>query len=246
MQLKITLTSQGLLTLPLAYQHPLQSMIYNALDDAFAAFLHDSGYAADDRTMKLFTFGRLHGQSYRIRSGTITFTPPVTLEIRSPVRMLVLSAVAGFAAGSVHCLCGRQCVVTACQVSDTIIQGDTLDIVMDSPVTAYDTAPDGHTKPYTPGEPQFERLIRRNAERKWLAFHGTPAPGALRISPARVTASDKVVTQYKGFRITAWLGRYRLEAPAAVLDLLYNAGLGTDSPKGFGMFQAVSDPAVCG
>lgn len=49
----------------------------------------------------------------------------------------------------------------------------------------------------------------------------------------------KQVTLFKGTRITAWDGRFRLKGDPALLTFLYNTGLGTKSSQGFGMFEQV-------
>jgi len=46
------------LTLPIHYNHMVQAMIYNSLDDDIADFLHDKGFVYEKRTFKMFAFSR--------------------------------------------------------------------------------------------------------------------------------------------------------------------------------------------
>jgi CRISPR/Cas system endoribonuclease Cas6 (RAMP superfamily) len=55
--------------LPLNYRHAVAAMIYATLGQAsttFAARLHDTGFNADGRNFKLFTFSRLATRRARV------------------------------------------------------------------------------------------------------------------------------------------------------------------------------------
>ena len=54
----------GILTLPIHYNHLLQGFIYkNLTDDALRTFLHEVGFQKGKRSYKLFTYSRILGKS---------------------------------------------------------------------------------------------------------------------------------------------------------------------------------------
>ena len=59
----------------------------------------------------------------------------------------------------------------------------------------------------------------------------------MRVSPAEGARFIKRATRFKTTFITAWHGRFVLEAPPRVLELLYDTGLGSKNSQGFGMFE---------
>ena len=239
-QMQIRLEFSGSdISLPLAYQHQLQGLVYHALQNRedYRTFLHDSGFADGNRRFKLFTFGRLNG-SYRIQGKQIIFPQGFQWELRSADPEFISVISAAFLPGSRHTLCGNELTVVNSALSDIHIPIERIQIRLLSPVTAYQTSTDGHTRYYSPEEEMFYRLIEDNARRKWNAAIGTPSPG-----PISLTASGayrKVVTVYKGIYITAWLGRFTLSGQPALLELLYNTGLGAKNAQGFGMFEVLS------
>ena len=52
-------SSSDNITLPVHYNHLIQAMIYQSLDDALAHWLHEEGFQCGKRRFKLFTFSRL-------------------------------------------------------------------------------------------------------------------------------------------------------------------------------------------
>ena len=116
---------------------------------------------------------------------------------------------------------------------------DAVEIGMLSPVTVYQTLADKKTDYAAPDEERFYELLRQNARSKWALISDQPFPEDFSVTPLSVTQKDKVVTSFKGTRITAWMGSYYLTGPQTLLDLLYQIGLGAKSSQGFGMFQVL-------
>ena len=230
----------GEVSLPMAYQHAAQSMLYAALgaEPEYQAFLHDSGKSVGGRSFKLFTFGRLEGR-FRAENGLLNFKNGLSLEVRSPDPQFIRLLCESFRAGTVHTLCGTEFSVARSELSDRRIIGGELEVEMLSPVTVYTTLSTGKTVYFSPDESDFYRLIAENAERKWRSVFDAPPPGEVSVETIGVTPRDKVVTKYKGTLVTAWMGEYRLSGPPALLDLLYNTGLGAKSSQGFGMFELI-------
>ena len=101
LQLYVTLRANEI-TLPMAYRHLQQAMIYHAVrayDSEQSEHLHNTGYQTEDRRFKLFTFGPLQG-SYSVNSGTITFRGEVRFEIRSADPALLQTLVIAWKPGT--------------------------------------------------------------------------------------------------------------------------------------------------
>ena len=106
-----------------------------------------------------------------------------------------------------------------------------------SPITAYVTEPDGHTVYFSPEDPRFYDSLIANARRKYVGVFGTDEGFSLRVTPVEGGRFIKRATRFKTTLITAWHGRFVLEAPPRVLELLYETGLGSKNSQGFGMFE---------
>ena len=77
MRLRISLSSENSsLSLPIQYNHLLQGLIYNNLDQVLSNWLHEKGHAYGARRFKLFTFSRLFGKR-QAENGRIRFAGPV-------------------------------------------------------------------------------------------------------------------------------------------------------------------------
>lgn len=259
MQLHLKFTG-GDVTVPMAYQQLVQGMLYNALgeDPAYRAFLHETGYQAGDRAFRHFVFGRLRGRYERVSMGQgaseetagleprplrergsagLRFPEGFSLEVRSAQGRFIQLLMAGMLPGSVHRLGQNEVTVAEARLEDRRVTEAEIRIRMDSPVTVHSTNDDGSTFFPDPFDQEFSRLLAGNAARKWVSLYRTDPPGGLGFAPLDVTARDKVVTRYKGFYVTGWRGRYLLQGEPAVLDLLYQTGLGSRNAQGFGLFE---------
>ena len=90
MQLVIHIGLEHPLTLPLNYNHILQSIIYKAVGSMpdYGDFLHNEGYSIDKRQYRMFQFSQLSGDYY-IQDRTIIFRSYVEFEVRSPEPLLI-------------------------------------------------------------------------------------------------------------------------------------------------------------
>lgn len=238
MQLRFQLN--GNISLPLSYRHYIQSMIYDALrsDPDYATDLHDNGITAQNRHYKLFTFGQLEG-FYRIADRRILFPHGAALEIRSAHEELLLRLFRRITPGTRLRLGSTPVTVSDSILTNTAIAADTAAIRTCSPIVAYITQPDGHTRFFSPEEPEFYTLVTTNAHRKWCACGGEDTDFCFSIAPAPEGRFRKQVTTYKATRITAWDGQFILRGSVPVLNLLYHTGLGAKSSQGFGMFRLI-------
>ena len=237
MQLHLQLA--GSLDLPLAYRHHIQSMLYGALreDPDYAAALHDGG-PAPGRQYKLFTFGQLRG-NYTVEDRRIRFPEGASLEIRSFREEFMMRLLRRFSVGSSLRLDGSTVTVARCALENRRVTVSAVTARTCSPVVAYVTEEDGKTRFFSPEEPEFYGLVTANARRKWERLHGPGAAFDLWVAPAENARFRKQVTRFKTTRITAWDGSFLLTGDPAVLDLLYQVGLGAKSSQGFGMIELI-------
>ncbi len=241
MQLSFTFESDQRFSLPLQYNHLVQGFIYEAIDPALSAFLHDEGYEVDGRPFRLFVFSRLLGP-FRLdrQAGQISFGPRVTLWIASPVYQFCESMIRNIF-GRMNLHLGPHILRSVESSGNTPeISADVLTVHTRSPVTVYSTLyrPEGskYTAYFQPGEPDYDRLISDNLKRKFRAAHREDPPEG----NVHVHALGRLklnVVRYKGFIIKGYSGKLRLEGPPPLLQMALNAGLGAKNSQGFGFIQ---------
>ena len=237
MQISIVFTKDRI-TLPIATCETLQGLLYKAIaqDADYAQSLHDDGKIFDGRKFKLFSFGEPEGR-YEIEGDSITYLSRLRLTVRSADAYFIQLLLAYFTPGREVRLGNNTVTVGDIRLGDNRIYGDRIVIRTLSPITAYITEPDGRTVYFSPEDPRFYDSLTANARRKYVGFFGTDEGFSLRVSPAEGARFIKRATRFKTTFITAWHGRFVLEAPPRVLELLYDTGLGSKNSQGFGMFE---------
>lgn len=255
MRLKLRLESkEGAVTLPFHYNHLLQSMIYQKLDEALAEWLHEKGYQYEKRRFKLFTFSRILSKVLRLdhKNKTITFKSPLNLKISALETEILESLAIHLVKEPQVTLNGTSCQFVAVEVEMPVqSEGPTL-VSAISPITVYSTLFTGEGRKktyfYNPWEKEFNLLILENLKKKTLAFYGEkgelPAIGNAYIKPVYVNKKDEIITKFKGFLIKGWMGTYEISLPEPYFTLAYNAGLGSKNSQGFGMIDVVKRHSI--
>lgn len=240
MQLIININLDKQLILPLNYNHIVQSIIYRALSviPEYADFIHDNGYMNGNRSYKMFNFGQLKGE-YRIEGRNIIFSNFVSLEVRSPLSMLINILKYSFETNGITF--GEKTLNDILiEIYDYTIEDSEINIEMNSPVTVYSTDEYmGNTYYYAPTDVEFSDMIDANFKRKYFSYYGVRPYSNVEIELLNNTAPRKMVTKYQGLYVNAWFGRYRLSGERKYLDFLYQTGLGSKNSQGFGMFSLV-------
>ena len=236
MRLKITISpTAGSFELPTNYNHLLQGLIYNQMDQALAAELHDGGYhgEGDKRKFKLFSFSRLvvhRGLEASfflssVDSNVLRSVAERLLVERPPVRL-----------GSANFDVKEVAVVAEPQVPP-VLRVRTL-----SPITTYSTfRVNGRkrTHYYSPQQAEawsdalVENLKRKARALRWEADPDKDLQEAW-IKPCKVR---RRTSEFKGTVIEAWSGTYEVKLPAPYFRLAYDAGLGAKNAQGFGMIE---------
>ena len=230
--LQISFDTPGKLRLPAAYQHLVQSLLYSCWEKDFPT-LHAPRDAEGARQRKLFCFGRLEGR-YWIDGAEIVFVPPVSLELRSAADALV-DVLAEELRRNPESRLGDHPVSVCGLVCETRwLFPDSALIQTRSPITVYETLPDGKTRYFSPEDAAWQERLRRNLEAKADAL-GISSPAVFSLEP--VGGPKKQVSRFKGTYITGYSGRFRLRADAGAMAILYHCGLGNRNSQGFGLFD---------
>ncbi len=248
MRVVITLTADRPICLPIAHNHIVQGLIYGQLETNLARWLHGDAYSHARRTYRMFTFSRLQGRyALNPQHKTITFTPPVALQLAS-VNTDVLASFAEHLLKSPYVTLGStQLSVTSVEILKPPPYQTSLRVKTLSPITIYSTfsKPDGKklTHYYAPYEADWSVMLLANLARKANALKlPEPSPDDLAdstIKALRRSPKDKKVVRYKQLFIEAYDGHFELSLPEPYFELAYNTGLGSKNAQGFGMVAAI-------
>ena len=231
------------LTLPIHYNHIVQAMIYDSLDDDIAYFLHEKGFIHGKRTFKMFTFSRLTGTySINKKEGKITFTGPVSLVVTSPYSNFCNSLANGLLLKSNVRLGNTKMKVTDITLEKDLIDDKEIRIRTLSPIVVYSTLlrPDGrkYTCYFEPGEKDFDEIMQNNLRKKYKAFHeADPSTGNVSIAPLRQPKLS--IINYKNTVIKGYSGTFTLSGPAPLLQIAVESGLGSKNSQGFGCVRVI-------
>ena len=228
-------------SIPIHYNHLIQSAIYSALPEKMAAELHEKGYTNNGRKYKMFAFSRLLGKfSLDRAAGTIAFPEGATLVITSPDKQFFLSLINNLLTQN-HFRIGQvNFRVEEVRFDEQKIHGEELIVRTLSPVVVYSTLlkPEGgkYTCYYQPGEKEFERLIAANLAKKYKAFFGLQPPqGEVKVWP--LNRPRLHVTTFKGIVIKGYTCNLKLNGPRELLQLALDAGLGGKGSQGYGCVE---------
>lgn len=223
-------------TLPLQYNHLIQGMIFNNIDDELANFLHDKGFTYNKRTFKMFNFSNLFGKfSIDKTNKSITFFSDMRLYFSSPMDEFCQSFGNSILKKGEIVLGKNKLQVEEIQFIPTIVSSDSILVETLSPIVVYSTfvKPDGgkYTCYFTPKEPMFQELVRGNLRKKWQAFYNRPAPEEFQILPIGKYKQNVVI--YKNTVIKGTSGLFRLRGNSELLSFALSAGLGSKGSQGF-------------
>lgn len=243
MHIFFSLRPNGTLVIPIHYNHILQASVYNSIDPALAAFLHENGYQSGNRKFKLFTFSRLSG-NFRLDKpkGTITFFDEIRLTVSSPVDEFCQSIANGMLTKG-HLRLGKSDVeVEKMVVQNWLIKDESVTVRTLSPIVVYSTLLRPDQRKYTcyfqPGEPEFNSLVEGNLRKKYRALYGKEAPaGEVKV---RVLGRTRLnIISYKNTLVKGYSGRMMLTGPPELLQMAVDAGVGSKNSQGFGCVEVM-------
>ena len=230
--------------LPINYNHIVQAMIYNQLDEKVSKFLHEEGFKKEKRTYRLFTFSRLKGDySLDGRNGQIKFNGPIKLVISSPYSDFSNSIGNGLLSNRTIRLGNNELEVKQLAVEKEIVDNNEIKIETMSPITVYSTLLRGDGKKFTyyfnPKEKEFSEIISNNLKNKYKAFYMMEPPeGDVKIES--VGTSKMSIINYKNFVIKGYMGRFYIKGPKELLQMGVGAGLGSKNSQGLGCIKMIN------
>ena len=242
MKLKITLSADNPIVLPLHYNYILQSFIYNNLDDIYSLFFHDYGFPYGKRYFKLLTFSTLFGRKRVIKGAKrIIFFPPIHFYFSSILEEAISSHAKVLLNKKSLKLGQNEVFLKSVQSIKEEVKGSKITVKTLSPITIHSTGEDKKTVYYNPQQEKFYQLLEENLRKKCKVISIKGDLESIKISPAKGSFFKKAVVLYKnGFIIEAWKGKFTIEAEPQVIEVALKAGLGDRNSQGFGMV-AVSD-----
>lgn len=247
MRLKVELSSSNNVVLPVFYNHFIQSIIYDLVDDKLASFLHNQGFSYGKRRFKLFTFSRIIGRSkFLEKERNFLFSPPFQIVISSPVEGFIESLAENLVKSSNLRFSNQIVWVDSIYIyPKPQVNPEKTIIRMLSPVTMYSTLISADDKKktyfYSPFEKEFSTLIEKNLNKKYKSFR-QESKDELRfyIEPAKVSKNDEKIVSFKGTIIKAWLGSYKVWGSKELIEWAYDVGIGSKNSQGFGCFEILN------
>lgn len=239
----ITFELERPLVLPVNYQHLLQSFVYSILPKEDADFLHNKGFQRDNRVFKAFTFSNIQGKkvTFDRKTKKLAFYDEITISISSVMPELVEKTSNFLILTNKLELHGVELSLSQLAYDKHEITKDRITVQALSPITVYRTFEQRDRKKIThyfsPFDPVFSHLVEENFARKFKAITGKNLPDGqlITIRRLKVTNKDKIVTKYKGFWVTGWLGTYEIFGNPEYLSFLLGAGVGSKGSMGHGM-----------
>ncbi len=229
--------------LPIHYNHMIQAIIYNQLDDELAEFLHEEGFQKEKRTYKLFTFSRLLGNfDLNRKNGQIKFNGPVKLIISSPYNEFSNSIGNSILSSKVIRLGNNKLEAKEIAVARETVNSNEIKIETMSPITTYSTLfrKDGKrfTYYFNPQEEEFSEIVSNNLKNKYKAFYMKDPPEEdVTIEP--ISRCKMSILNYKGFIIKGYMGKFHMKGPVPLLQMGVESGLGGKNSQGCGCVKMI-------
>lgn len=244
MKLHIYLSSEDIIHLPVHYNHLVQAMLLNSIEDEqYRTFIHDQGYHYEKRQFKLFTFSKINGKySLSQDKKFIDFEEEIMLTISSSQESFIKQLEQGIKEKTIR-LGSNELQVTKLIVKEESLVGDYLKVRTLSPIVAYSTIIEAGKKKtlyYTPQDEQFSKVLRENIIKKYKSIYGErPLKNEdFEVIAIATEKYQKSVVYYKNFIINGYSGNYVLLGNPVLIQLALEAGLGGKNAQGFGCIEA--------
>lgn len=238
-RLKIIVSSEFPIVLPLSYNHILQSYIYNNLEPQIASFLHEKGFNYNNRVFKLFTFSRILGK-YKISKPFISFLPPVHFFFSTPLN-IVLESHFFYLLKKGKFNLGNNEVYVENVVFEEIKPVNYCKVKTLSPITTYITQ-GKFTKFFNPKDDEFYRIIKSNLKKKYELFYQETLEENFELKLLKFNPrKGKILTSFKGTIIEAWDGTFEFLGNERLIALALSTGIGNKNSQGFGMLKEVNE-----
>ena len=233
MRLRIEMHAESL-KLPINYQPILQGVIYSFFDqDSFGDFIHNQGFRADKRVFKLFSFSNLYGK-YTVEDHSIIFEDHFYFYIASAseefIRLIYVFLQRN------HRLLIRDTIVNVTKMKLMELPyfkgKQALSISSLSPVVAYRTE-NNYVNYFKPSDSAFEDICIGNLREKQKALKNDAEELFFHVE--KVNYEKKRLLKFKNTFYISYLFEMDITANYPALKLIYDTGLSSKGPAGFGM-----------
>ncbi|MBO6046323.1 MAG: CRISPR-associated endoribonuclease Cas6 [Erysipelotrichaceae bacterium] len=242
MRLEIKLACKEL-TLPIAYKHILQAVIYNMLDqEAQSSFYHDEGYHVDEKVYKMFVFSDLLGE-YEVKNKHIIFNNDIKFYIDSMDAPFIQS-IYQFLQNNAYLYIAKQRVkIEGISIFKTpVFKGvQSITIQTLSPVVAYKSK-DKYVTYYKPGDSEFEELIRDNIKHKCQAYRYPTSQISFDIE--EIVFAKKRLVHFKDNFYEAYHCQLKVRLNYDAFKVIYETGLSAKGSSGFGMIYRKNEKSM--
>ena len=245
MRIKISAVSKSKIALRTGYQYQLQGLVYNLIDKHSADWLHNEGFKFEKRRYPLFNFSEiLERGRYDSDLKIFTFSGQISFYISSPVNW-ILEQIAKNAVTKDELKLGQNnIIITAIEVFKQLdIDKKKVRVNCLTPIEVHSTLTkaDGAKKTYyySPHEKEFSEFINENLRKKWFSLYQKDCPYNLKISPVNIKYNKERKRNFKGTIIKGWSGHFYLEGDKELIELAFDAGLGSRNSAGWGMVELV-------
>ncbi len=247
MRLKLELSSDSKIELPIHYNLTIQGMLYKYLPPSLSEFLHDIGFFYKGRSFKLYTFSRIFSPRYNVHPDKkrYIFDSPISIYISSAVQNITKRIGESFLKKSKIILGKNQLYLNSIEIlNPPEIKHATIKIKTLSPITAYRTFQKENGKNfyryYHPNEEEFNDLLKENIRKKYeIITEKELVDFEFRIQP--IKPPRKVLIKYKNFIIEGYDGVFVIHTDPEVFSVIFDAGLGAKNSQGFGMIELIQN-----
>jgi CRISPR-associated endoribonuclease Cas6 len=232
MKIRIQVSFDSPIKIPMANNHILQSYLYSKMSPETRNRVHEEGYRYGKLPFRLFNFSRLLGK-YQAEKHHICFDA-FSIQISSPIESLIQEIASSILIKS-NILAGQP--VNVCSLE--VIPFKKTDVIkMLSPLVIAKNV--GKRTEYTsPWDENFNELVNNNLRKKYFLVHGKEysGEGITLTSTSQYNTHLKQVVKYKNSLHTAWNGYFIVDGDEELLQIAFTTGIGQKSSQGFGMFQ---------
>lgn len=224
---RIRLRFKGPLTIPIAYHIFLQRTLYSLFPpDIIHAWREIEGF-------RPYTFSRLLGRA-RVTDHKLHLTGPIDWWISLRRVEEAQTLLEGIRMQPMLVVDGHRVEISDVEIEPPFVwPHDIMGVTTLSPIVADDNV-NGRIVSYAPDDPLFQSHIQHNAQAKALQFLGRHT-SALTIHPLE---TFRVRSWYGTTPVVGYRGRFLLTGEPALLELLYDVGIGRRNGLGFGCCYA--------
>lgn len=232
--IKLVIKPYKNLILPFAHFDIFQGVAYKLMsyDSELSKKIHDRQFDGI-KPFKYFCFTDLAGK-YAVSGKKLIYKDSFIWELRSADDRIIDAVMESVKHNSIMEIYKQRVEIISAEISKKVFLSDTIDIKMNTPIVIYKTNKTGYVNYRNPFEKEFYEGVINNIRNKYSSFFGKGIDSNIEVICPEQSERDKCVTKYKDMIITAWYGRYRINAKPEILDFIYHTGLGGKNSMGFG------------